>query len=290
MKLKFNMFEKTRPKNWKDSYWNQINRNIGFITFSEQESLRISSIAIFGVGGLGGPLAIQLIRAGCENLTICDNEKFQESNLNRQMCTRNDIGKYKVDILENYLEKINPDINISKYYEISNHNISEILNNIKIAALTLDDPICSILICRECAKRKIPIVESWGVPFLCAWWFTKESVDYETCYELKTKQMSIEQIEVSENIQLDVRNAILSKVFLFPGLEEICDRESGAVEGMLSGNLPLRSFAPMIRMTASYLAYEIIFSGILKIRKKTLAPRVNGYDYIRMKKIEFSFI
>jgi len=290
MKLKFNMFEKTRPKNWKDSYWNQINRNIGFITFSEQESLRISSIAIFGVGGLGGPLAIQLIRAGCENLTICDNEKFQESNLNRQMCTRNDIGKYKVDILENYLEKINPDINISKYYEISNHNISEILNNIKIAALTLDDPICSILICRECAKRKIPIVESWGVPFLCAWWFTKESVDYETCYELKTKQMSIEQIEVSENIQLDIRNAILSKVFLFPGLEEICDRESGAVEGMLSGNLPLRSFAPMIRMTASYLAYEIIFSGILKIRKKTLAPRVNGYDYIRMKKIEFSFI
>ena len=73
-KYQIHMFEKKKLKNWSDSYWNHIKRNIGLVKLREQERLRNTPIAVLGVGGLGGPLAEQLIRSGCEQIIICDNE------------------------------------------------------------------------------------------------------------------------------------------------------------------------------------------------------------------------
>ena len=284
------MFEEKKSNNWSERYWNQIRRNIGLVSFSEQEKLRKTPIAILGVGGLGGSMVEQLVRAGCEKILICDNEKFEESNLNRQICVKNDIGKYKVDILEDFLKNINPEIRLRKYYEINEKNILEILKNIAFVALTLDNPITSIMISRACSEKKIPMIESFGIPYLCAWWFTSDSVDYETCYEIKTQKMSIQQIIKSQKASLDVQKALLPKVLMFPGIYEIYNREIGVIESMSLGKLALRSFAPIVRMMASYLAFEIIYAGILKLKPMILAPQVIGYDYIRMKPIKFSFI
>ncbi|MBD3212413.1 MAG: hypothetical protein GF311_07380, partial [Candidatus Lokiarchaeota archaeon] len=77
---------------WKDSYRERTARNIGHITYKEQEILRTSKIAIMGVGGLGGTLTEQLVRVGCQNIVICDKDIYDITNLNRQLCTENDIG------------------------------------------------------------------------------------------------------------------------------------------------------------------------------------------------------
>ena len=124
------MFEKKKLKNWSNSYWNHIKRNIGLVKLREQEKLRNTPIAVLGVGGLGGSLAEQLIRSGCEQIIICDNDKFEESNLNRQLCTRKDIGKYKIDVIEQYLKEINPDIGLRKYYKINEKNVLQAMNEI----------------------------------------------------------------------------------------------------------------------------------------------------------------
>ena len=71
------MFEKKKNKNWSDDYWNHIKRNIGLIKIPEQEKIRTTRIAILGVGGLGGTVAEQLVRTGCEQLIICDYDKFR---------------------------------------------------------------------------------------------------------------------------------------------------------------------------------------------------------------------
>ena len=52
-------------KHWSDRYYNQIERNIGYVTLQEQEILRTTPIAVLGVGGLGGSLSDQLVRSGC---------------------------------------------------------------------------------------------------------------------------------------------------------------------------------------------------------------------------------
>lgn len=283
------MFEKKKIKQWSNSYWNQINRNIGLIKIIEQEKIRKTIIGVFGVGGLGGPLVEQLIRMGCENLKICDNKKYEESNLNRQICTRKDLGCYKVDHLENYAEKINPEVQIQKYYNINEENIYDILKNTKIACLTLDDPIISILVSRACKKNKIPMIEAWAIPYLCTWWFDQKSIDYEACYGLKTKDMTITQIIKSKKVSSGIKKAILTKLLQFPGIKDIYDREKGTVEGMLSGLLTLRSLSPIVRINASFIAFDIIYTGILKLKPKILAPNVNGYDYLRMKPIKFEF-
>ncbi|MFX0025061.1 MAG: ThiF family adenylyltransferase [Candidatus Hermodarchaeota archaeon] len=283
------MFEKKNLRQWSNSYWNQINRNLGLIKIQEQEKLRKTSIAVFGLGGLGGPLVEQLIRIGCENLKICDNERYEESNLNRQICTREDLGYYKVEHIEKLAMQINPEVKIQKYYNVNEENIYNILKNTNIASLTLDDPIISILISRACKKNKIPMIEAWAIPYICTWWFNQESIDYETCYGLKTKDMTIKQMINSKKTSSTIKKNLLSKLLQFPGIKDIYNREEGTVDNMISGKLTSRSLSPIVRINASFLAFDIIYAGILKIKQKVLAPNINGYDYLRMKPIRFEF-
>ncbi len=154
------MFVNQKMDNWSEPYWEHVIRNIGPITFEEQEKIRTSKVAVLGVGGLGGPLAENLVRAGGQNLVICDFDVFDESNLNRQICTNEDIGKRKIDVVAEFLQKIDPEVNIRKFFKITQQNIEEILEGVKVVALTLDDPATSIFIAREALKRGIPMIES----------------------------------------------------------------------------------------------------------------------------------
>ena len=281
------MFVNQKMNNWTEPYWEHVIRNIGPITFEEQEKIRTSKVAVLGVGGLGGPLAENLVRAGCQNLVICDFDVFDESNLNRQICTIEDIGKRKIDVVEAFLRKIDPELSVSKFFKITQENIDLVLEGVKVIALTLDDPATSIFISREARKRGIPMIESWAVPFLFTWWFTPESVDYEETYGLDTKKFSYsELLNLKKEINLATYQALLPKVFTMPGVREKYDREPGAFEEMMAGNIGARSFAPFVRITADFLSVDVIFSGILDVKPKNLAPNLKGFDYINMEVLE----
>ena len=140
------MFVNQKLDIWSNSYWERVTRNIGPITYQEQDTIRTSRVAILGVGGLGGPLAENLVRAGCQNLVICDFDVFDESNLNRQICTIEDIGKRKIDVMEEFLRKIDPEVAIKKFFKITEGNINSVLEDVKVVALTLDDPATSIFV------------------------------------------------------------------------------------------------------------------------------------------------
>lgn len=283
-----NMLNYKKLDHWSDYYWNHINRNIGPIKYNEQEIIRTTPIGIFGVGGLGGPLAEQLVRAGCEEILICDNDKFDSSNLNRQICTREDIGKYKIDVLEYYLKKINPNLHVKKFYEINENNIIGLLKDLKLITLTLDDLSASIIISRSSRRLDIPMLESWAVPCLWSWWFTSDSIDYESCYNLETQNMTIKQILKIEKESSHTNKVFLPKIFQIPGIEQLYDREPGFFNNMMSGTIGARSFAPFVRICADFLAFDLIFAGILNVKQKILAPRIVGYDYFRSKLIDFN--
>jgi len=285
------MFVNKKMSTWSQPYWEHIIRNIGPITFEEQELIRTSRVAVLGVGGLGGPLAENLIRAGCQDLVICDFDVFDESNLNRQICTIDDLGKRKIDVVEAFLQKIDPEIEVRKFFKITQQNIDEVLEGVKVIALTLDDPATSIFIAREAWKRKIPMIESWGVPFLFTWWFTPDSVDYEGCYGLETEKFDyFELSNLKKEINLATYQALLPKVFTLPGVREKYDREPGAFEEMMNGSIGARSFAPFVRITSDLLSVDVIFSGILDIKPKNLAPHLKGFDYINMEVQEAELI
>jgi len=283
------LFTNKIPKNWSKSYWDAFKRNIGLVSLIDQEKIRMTPIAIFGIGGLGGPLVEQLARSGCEKLLICDNDKFVSSNLNRQTCFLSDIGKFKVDVLEKQLKSINPNIEVRKFYVINSSNINDLLNKITLVVLALDDPLSSILIARECKKRKIPLLESWAIPFIYSSWFTDGSMSYETFYGLNTNHMTLEEMERSQEVITNLKSNFYLKLTKFPNIEEKYNREPGALEALISGQIPSISFAPIVRLNASYLAFEVIFSGILNYKPKILAPKLVAFDIFEMKKLNLSF-
>ncbi len=90
-----------------------FSRNIGIFTEAEQEKLRNSTIAIAGVGGVGGLLAERLIRVGVGQLKIVDPEGFEESNLNRQFSSSMlNLGKNKAEEVFAQIKDINPQAKI----------------------------------------------------------------------------------------------------------------------------------------------------------------------------------
>jgi molybdopterin/thiamine biosynthesis adenylyltransferase len=100
-----------------DSFYKErTNRNIGWITFDEQELLKNSTVGIAGCGGMGGLLAATLARLGIGKIKIADNENFDITNLNRQYSSKiNTIGKSKALATAKDMRDITDDIGIEIY-------------------------------------------------------------------------------------------------------------------------------------------------------------------------------
>ncbi len=60
-------------------------RNLRAFSMAEQARLLASCAAMVGLGGLGGGLLENLVRAGVGRLRAADGDVFEESNLNRQL-------------------------------------------------------------------------------------------------------------------------------------------------------------------------------------------------------------
>jgi len=78
------------------------------------QKLQSSRVAVFGLGGVGGYTVEALARAGVGALDIVDNDTIALSNLNRQIiATHKTIGRYKVDVMAERINNINPDCKVT---------------------------------------------------------------------------------------------------------------------------------------------------------------------------------
>jgi adenylyltransferase/sulfurtransferase len=89
-----------------------------------QEKLKGAKVLVIGCGGLGCPVLQYLAAAGIGGLGIIDYDIVEESNLQRQVLfSTKDIGKPKVFVAKENLEKYNPFVTITvfnKKIEVSN--------------------------------------------------------------------------------------------------------------------------------------------------------------------------
>ena len=100
------------------------------------EILKQKHVVIIGLGGLGCPLAQYLSTSGIGKITLIDNDRVEETNLQRQILyTSADIGLYKTDIARKRLETMNPDLNLDS------HNVrfsSESISLVKDVDIIID--------------------------------------------------------------------------------------------------------------------------------------------------------
>ena len=94
-------------------YAEMTTRNRGFVTETEQETLRAARVFIPGTGGMGGAALMALVRAGVGHFVIADIDTFEVSNLNRQLfCRADTIGQHKAEAAARLAKEINPDVAI----------------------------------------------------------------------------------------------------------------------------------------------------------------------------------
>ena len=75
--------------------------------------LNQSTVAVFGIGGVGGFAAEALARSGVGHLVLVDADVVSESNINRQIiATHRTIGKSKVQVMKERIEDINPEAQV----------------------------------------------------------------------------------------------------------------------------------------------------------------------------------
>ncbi|MBO5453356.1 MAG: tRNA threonylcarbamoyladenosine dehydratase [Clostridia bacterium] len=80
------------------------------------QKLKECRVAVFGIGGVGGTVVESLARSGVGTIDIIDNDTVSLTNINRQIIALNsNVGKFKVDVMEERIKDICPDITVNKY-------------------------------------------------------------------------------------------------------------------------------------------------------------------------------
>ncbi|MEW6555926.1 MAG: HesA/MoeB/ThiF family protein [Elusimicrobiota bacterium] len=125
-----------------------------------QEKLKKATVFIAGAGGLGSSCAMYLAAAGVGNIKICDCDKTELSNLNRQILHgESKIGVNKAISAKITLAKINQDVNIEAIEKkITEKNIYQLVGNSQIIVDCMDN-FSTRFILNKCSKiKKIPLV------------------------------------------------------------------------------------------------------------------------------------
>jgi molybdopterin/thiamine biosynthesis adenylyltransferase/rhodanese-related sulfurtransferase len=94
-----------------------------------QLKLLDSRVLMIGAGGLGSPAGLYLAAAGVGTLGIVDDDRVDDSNLQRQVIhSTQEIGELKAESAKRRLQSINPDLEVVPYFErLSAENIDRIL-------------------------------------------------------------------------------------------------------------------------------------------------------------------
>src|SRR5580704_5275582 len=174
------------------SYAEAFDRNLGWFTEYEQQALRTKTIAIAGMGGVGGVHLLTLARLGIANFKIADLDSFETANFNRQIgATVSTIHHAKVDVLGKMARDINPEADVTEFPKgVTDENIDAFLMG---ADLFIDGFDFFALDIRRktfarCRELGIPAVTAapigMGVAFLA---FTKQSMSFEDYFRFEGK-------------------------------------------------------------------------------------------------------
>ncbi len=130
------------------------------IGYDGQLKLRNARVCLVGVGGLGSPIATQLVGMGIGYLRIVDRDIVSRSDLHRQhLYDAECVGMPKVEMAQQKLNRLNPDVQIEPIPESLNSiNAVEIISGMDVVIDGLDRPEPRYLVNRICNQLKVPYV------------------------------------------------------------------------------------------------------------------------------------
>lgn len=127
--------------------------------------LRGSTVAVLGIGGVGGIAAEALARSGVGRIILIDKDVVDITNINRQIhALTTTVGQPKADLMRDRIKLINPEcdaVALRMFY--TEETYEELFKYPLDYVVDASDTISyKIHLIKQCLERGIPIISSMG--------------------------------------------------------------------------------------------------------------------------------
>ena len=166
-----------------------------------QEVLLSATATIIGLGGLGSPAAIYLAASGIGSLILVDDDRVENSNLQRQIIhTEDSIGEDKVDSAKKTISEIS---NATKVSTI-NHRLTdeELLSVFKQSDVVLDatdNYSTRYSLNKASLETQTPLVSGAAIRFEGQVTVFDPRLDSSPCYQCLYREGNDADLNCSEN-------------------------------------------------------------------------------------------
>ena len=132
-----------------------------------QEKLTQAKVLIVGLGGLGCPVALYLAAAGVGQIDLCDPDRVDKTNLQRQVLYRTeDCGELKVGCARDRLHALNSGITINvlaREVDVDILNGPNLTEAYTAVVDCTDNLAARQLINKICYQHRIPLISAAAV-------------------------------------------------------------------------------------------------------------------------------
>lgn len=138
----------------------RYSRNLGSLTPDDIASLRASRVCVVGCGGLGGYVIEELARLGVGEITAVDPDRFDPSNLNRQLyATEANLGSYKAVAARERVREINSEVSVIAVRKaLGEDNAETLIKDNHLVIDALDSADSRRILSATCAKLGLTLV------------------------------------------------------------------------------------------------------------------------------------
>ena len=138
------------------------------IGFEGMEKIRSAKVCVVGAGGIGSPVATQLVAMGVGKVRIVDRDVIEVTNLHRQhLYTDDDIGRVKVEAAAERLCKLNPTVKIEPVpTSVTKYTAESLVEGFDIVIDALDSVDARYALNDACVKYNIPLIYAGALGML----------------------------------------------------------------------------------------------------------------------------
>lgn len=179
----------------------RYNRHISLpdMDLDGQERLLNARVLMIGVGGLGNAAAQYLVAAGLGSLTLCDDDRVEMTNLQRQVLfAEQDVGQGKCQAAQARLQAMNSDVQITILpARLDEARLAEQIQGHDLVLDCTDNLASRNLINRLCVKQLKPLVSGAAIR-LEGQLFCYLPGNNLPCYQCFSRLFSEQQLSCSE--------------------------------------------------------------------------------------------
>jgi molybdopterin-synthase adenylyltransferase len=237
------------------SYADFTQRNLGFVTTTEQETLRGANVLVCGVGGMGGACLQSLVRAGIGGFALADFDRFEVSNMNRQVFANlESVGVEKVEATVAQVRRINPELRLETFGSDWVERLNDLLPRYPLVVNGMDDIRAGIALYRKARQHGATVIDAYAAPLPSVFVVRPADPRPEERFQAATRGRPAETLD----------DATIAAYFARE-VEHIVVHSSSArhidfevARQMMAGLRKRPSFAPMVITTGNLMAFEAV--------------------------------